>query len=126
MSKRKSRTPARNHAHGCRRRQRRVRLSIGELTDRENAGMAMAHDAPADAPRMSDDERRMALARLFANIKETWRVCPAPLCRRRHRCSWNDPTRLMDCFGPPLTPEQLAEARADFYKMLDWRAGLSS
>ncbi len=116
MSKRKSRTPARNHAHRCRRSLRRVRPSIGELSDREHAVAAKAQDAPGEAPRKTDDERRMALARLFANIKQTWRTCPARLCRRRHRCSWNDPTRRMDCAGPPLSKEALDAARIDFCK----------
>jgi hypothetical protein len=119
MSKRKSRTPARNHAHRCRRSLRRVRPSIGELSDRE---FAAERQAAPDGPRMTLDARKMALTRLFANIKETWRTCPGRLCRRRHRCSWNDPTRRMDCAGPPLSKEALDAARIDFCKTLAWVA----
>ncbi|MCW5684168.1 MAG: hypothetical protein KIT85_07200 [Pseudolabrys sp.] len=115
MSKRKSRTPARDtHRSHCRRSQRRVRPSIGELSDREFAGTP----TPPDAPPMTGDERNMAFARLFANIKQAWRACPAALCRRRHRCSWNDPARLIDCAGPPLSAEDLKAARADFCKTM--------
>ena len=116
MSKRKPRTLARDtHRAHCRRSLRRVRPSIAELSDREFA-RTPPPDAPADALPMTDDERNMTFARLFANVKQAWRTCPAPLCRRRHRCSWNDPTRLIDCAGPPLSEEELRAARADFCK----------
>lgn len=117
MSKCKPRTCARDkHRAHCRRSLRRARPSIAELSDREYAGTAMSRHAPADAPPMTDDERNMALARVCANIKEEWRICGAPLCRRRRRCSWNDPTQRMGCAGPPLSAEELRAARIDFCK----------
>lgn len=115
MSKRKPRTLARNHAHRCRRNRHRMRPSIDHLSDRE---FAVELQASPDGPGMSLDARKMALTRLFANIKQAWRACPAALCRRRHRCSWNDPTRLIDCAGPPLSAEDLKAARADFCKTM--------
>ena len=74
--------------------------------------------ADGETPR-DKDVFCMALCRRIHTLLGDPRRCREPICRRTQRCAGPSMRCLSDFPAPELTPEQDAEAKADFRRELD-------
>jgi hypothetical protein len=95
-----------------------------KMTNNRNTGIKTPADnttesAPRDTPE-GKVEFKYKLLRMIANLKENWRTCRAPKCRRGRSCT----SAQLFCLRkarPPVTDEEWAPVAAELQRALKQR-----